>query len=66
MELRSIVNSFRLLSPASVNMPSYDKTSFAYRLGRLIGGPCACVLLLAVPIALGLGVVWFARRKKAK
>jgi predicted Zn-dependent protease len=65
-ELRSIVNSFRLLSPAAANMPSYDKTSFAYRLGRLMGAPCACGLLLCICIALGLGIVWFVRRKKAR
>ena len=65
-EFRSILNSFRLLSPADVNMPAYDQTSTAYRIGRLVGGPCACVFLLGLLVVVGLGIVWFVRRRKAK
>jgi predicted Zn-dependent protease len=64
-ELRSIMNSFRLLSPAEVNVPAYDKTSVAYRIGRLVGGPCACVFLLGLLVVAGLGIVWLVRRRKA-
>jgi hypothetical protein len=64
-ELRSIVNSFRLLSPVEVNVPVYDKTSLAYRIGRLVGGPCACVFLLGILVVLSLGIVWSIRRRKA-
>lgn len=63
-ELRSILNSFRLLSPADVNVPACDKTSVAYRIGRLVGGPCVCVFLLGLLVGAGLGIVWLIRRRK--
>jgi predicted Zn-dependent protease len=64
-ELKSIIESFRLLSPASVNMPSYDTNSVAYRTGRLLGGPCVCIFVLGLLVVAGLGLVWLIRRKKA-
>ncbi|MEY2519337.1 MAG: hypothetical protein QOF24_1096 [Verrucomicrobiota bacterium] len=64
-ELQSIIESFRLLSPASVNMSSQDTNSVAYRIGRLVGGPCACIFVLGLLVLAGLGIVWLIRRKKA-
>lgn len=64
-EFKSIIESFRLLSPASVNMPSQDTNSAAYRIGRLLGGPCACIFVLGLLVLAGLGIVWLIRRKKA-
>jgi len=64
-EFKSIMESFRLLSPASVHMPSYDTNSVAYRVGRLVGGPCACVFLLGLLVVAGLGIFWMIRRKKS-
>ncbi len=57
-ELLSIVRSFRLLSPATVNLPSTS-----YRLGYLLGKTCTCVML---PIILVIGIVWLVRRRKEK
>ena len=66
-EIQYILKSFRLLSPASANTPDSDKNSAAYQLGRLIGGPCVCLVLVGL-LVLGaaLGTVWFIRRQKAK
>lgn len=64
-ELKSIIESFRLLSPASANMSSYDTNSAAYRVGRLLGGPCACIFLLGLLVLAGFGIFWLIRRKKA-
>jgi predicted Zn-dependent protease len=63
-EFQSIISSFRLLSPASINMPSYDRTSVAYRVGRLIGGPCVCLFLLGLFVVAAIGIVWLIRRRK--
>lgn len=65
-EIQSIMNSFRLLSPAPATIPSYDPNSVAYKFGRLIGGPCSCIFVLGLLVLAGLGIVWFIRRKKTK
>jgi predicted Zn-dependent protease len=64
-EFKSIIESYRLLSPASVNMSSDDTNSVAYRIGRLVGGPCACIFVLGLLVLAGFGIFWLIRRKKA-
>ncbi|HEY8834396.1 MAG TPA: hypothetical protein VIM09_02340, partial [Chthoniobacterales bacterium] len=65
-EIRSIINSFHLLSAAPVNMPSYDQNSAAYRIGRTFGGPCVCLFLVGLLVVAGLGIFWLIRRKKTQ
>jgi predicted Zn-dependent protease len=58
-DLRSIMRSFRLLSPAQANPLGNDKGSLTYKAGYFFG----CCFTFAIPVAIIVAVIIWRRRK---